>query len=826
MIRRILLCLPLMTVLCGAMMSTAQAAMINVTTLNDEDGENSNACSLREAIKASERKVAYGGCPAGQQYYTDTIQLQSGTYQLSRGELVVNGSMLFVGAYAINLFEPDAITGQPVKRTAITTTIAADTSAPGHRIFNTSFSHADLNLLGINLVGGREQNGGAILAGGTLELTRVNISGATATEQGGAVFLEGDLANITANSTTFTNNNAPRGAVLGMSCYDNLKYTARSITMAQLSISNNGKAVSSESILDFCGLPTVTLTASTIAQNDTTLNTNDANTAGPAATIRMVDNAAVTRLSTKSSMTLVSNTVTENTTATGFLFGNMATLVISNNILAYNTPTPPPAGQPDSQYFDCHYYGKRDDNGNPLKTVRGTNNLFATKGTPGGVQSASTCRLYDTTNSDDPVKSSDSNVYASSSQQLSSFVSPFGSYGSTDPNYVGYLPLAGKGLIGKGALTSVCGSNDQRGLPRGSSSHVSISADGIVTENIPCDIGAMDLSQLMANDNQGGGNTSYVITANGVTDTTGLTPDQAAVLTQQNIDYRKAYKDTYRYREAVLDVIKNDFADELVSGNSSTIPLLAAPQVPKGFTSPYVVTAEPDVGNIHCEWNSVMMQLLATRKDGSTTPGGQHDSCKYTITDTRNGKKSTATVYFTITNTPPIVVDQTVTLPFGALSVDLNILQGASDDGDGPTTSLGYPANKPAFYQDVRMVNGVKVTIPANIILLTKPTQGHIVAEFSEPCVNNNVNTTQNTCLGGKITYVNDNTFSPFNDSFTYQVLDADFAPSNIGQIRIINTATTTDQAKAGGGSLGLGALFGLSALALVRRRALKAKSI
>ena len=66
---------------------------------------------------------------------------------------------------------------------------------------------------------------------------------------------------------------------------------------------------------------------------------------------------------------------------------------------------------------------------------------------------------------------------------------------------------------------------------------------------------------------------------------------------------------------------------------------------------------------------------------------------------------------------------------------------------------------------------------------------------------------------------MNDNLFSPFNDSFTYQVLDSDLTASNTATVIVTNTATTTDKEKAGGGSFGLGALLGLVSLVLIRRR-------
>ena len=801
MIRRLLLCLPLLGLAYGVVSTSAQAAIITVNTLADEDGENSSACSLREAIRASQSKQPYGGCPAGQQYYTDTIQLAAGTYKLNRGELVVAGAMQFNGAAFFAYYDPDAITGQPYKRLPVTTTIE---NVNGGRIFNTSVTHSDLNLNAINLIGGNANRGGAILAGGTVELSRVNISGAKASEAGGAVFLEGDLATLTATASTFQYNNAPVGSVLGMSCYDNLKYTTRTIGLTQLSITYNGSSQSA-STLDFCGSATVSMVSSTVAKN-TTLAGTDA--VGDAAAIRMIDNNVVSRLSTASSLKFVSNTVTENTTPYGLLYGNMASMAVDNNILAYNSA------------LDCSYQrdGAVDAQGNPLRTVVGHNNLFATTSNP-GLQSKSKCVLYDTTNNDDITKNGDTNVYASNTQILTNFVSPIGFYGDNDPDYYGYLPLAGQGLIGKGATTDICGSTDQRGLNRGSSQPLRITADGLATRNTPCDIGAMDLSKLQANDDQGGGNTSYVTFTNTVTDTTGLSAADAAKLTQLDADYHKAYKDTYRYREAVIEVTKNDFAAEVVSGSGSTIPFLAPP---KGIATPYTVTGS-DVGNIHCEWNATMKALLASRKDGTVTPGGQRDKCDYTISDGVSTVHATA--WFTISNIAPIAIDHNYTLPFGAPSIDLDLLAGASDDGDGPMTSTGYPQGKLPFYQDSRVVNGQTVNIPTNIILVTKPTQGHIVAEFQGPCVTNNANTTTNTCYGGKLTYVNDNLFSPFNDSFTYEVIDSDFAPSNSAKVTITNTATTTDKAKSGGGSLGLCGLLGLVSLALIRRRATMAKS-
>lgn len=59
---------------------------IYVTTFDDEDGENTAKCSLREAVTAAATHQAYGGCPIGQTStsMTNVIQLEEGEYKLTR----------------------------------------------------------------------------------------------------------------------------------------------------------------------------------------------------------------------------------------------------------------------------------------------------------------------------------------------------------------------------------------------------------------------------------------------------------------------------------------------------------------------------------------------------------------------------------------------------------------------------------------------------------------------------------------------------------------------------------------------------------------------
>lgn len=777
MIRRVLLLSASLLLTIFGSMSVAYATTIDVTTFQDEDGTNPTSCSLREAIKASASKVAYGGCKAGQQYYTDTIQLAAGTYTLTQGELIVNGDMDIVGGSAVDVLAIDPITGSSPKRTPIVTTIVA---SAGSRIFNTSKSHDQINLSNIILNGGTADFGGSIRAGGLVFLSRVQMNGGTASEQGGAIYLEGAQASLTAVATSFTGNNAKSGAVLGMSCFDNLNPTIRTLTIAQVSVTGNGTSGTS-SILDFCGETTTTITTSTIAQN--TAQTTDSTGLTPAV-LRIVGDIN-TRLGRKSTLVLTSNTLVENNANVVFAYGIAKGLTLINNILGFNNST-----------LDCKYTGLT------TAATSATYNLFSGVDTS-GTMASSKCQLYPETTS------ADTNIYSSSASSLSDILNPLGLYGGSE--LLGYLPkITSSAIIHKGASVLECGNTDQRGLTRGSG----IQRTSNISQVVNCDIGALELSILTANDDQNGLNVSYDVVVNTTVNTTGLSASQIKTLTDSNIAYLSAYKSSYRYREVVMDVVANDSPQEVVSGNSSTLDLLTD-------STKYTITGSdsPD-GNIHCEWNSAMKQMLASRKDGTTTPGGDIDSCTYSIKDlATGGATKTAKLEFKVSNISPIARNDALTLPFGAKSIPLNLLANDSDDGDGPVGSTNYPAGKTPFYVDKRLVNGVAVSIPANIRFLKKPTQGHIVAQYEQPCADNNVNTTQTTCYGGTLTYVNDNLFSPFNDSFTYQVLDSDLTASNIATVTVTNTATTTDIKKAGGGSFGLGALLGLMSLVFMRRR-------
>jgi hypothetical protein len=82
----------LLAVMVLAAMSSMAATsnIIKVTTFDDENGENLNQCSLREAIETARKNKSFGGCNVGNPNngQTDYIQLEAGEYLLTKGELV------------------------------------------------------------------------------------------------------------------------------------------------------------------------------------------------------------------------------------------------------------------------------------------------------------------------------------------------------------------------------------------------------------------------------------------------------------------------------------------------------------------------------------------------------------------------------------------------------------------------------------------------------------------------------------------------------------------------------------------------------------------
>lgn len=192
--------------------SQAEADTINVTTFEDEfnnAGETGNGCSLREAIEAANRQIAFGGCEEGSE-----ILLPAGTYKLTiagkedsntAGDLDIKSSLLI---RALDN-ESAVIDGDRIDRVIHVHPEAAETRIIGVTVQN---GHA---------VGeGVEGAGGGILAQGKLVLEQSTLINNHADSSGGGIASEGNLDII--RSTISLNSSGKSGGGINYNHGDRL----------------------------------------------------------------------------------------------------------------------------------------------------------------------------------------------------------------------------------------------------------------------------------------------------------------------------------------------------------------------------------------------------------------------------------------------------------------------------------------------------------------------------------------------------------------------------------------------------------------------------
>ncbi len=829
-----------LVVLAALPVTAATDRTLYVSTFEDEDGENASACSLREAIQAATTNRAYGGCIAGQLDLTDQIQLKAGTYNLKK-PLVIGSNMAITGGDAANFEKEDPYikdeSRYPARSKLETTIQPADGLA--FTLFDSTTSRSALDLNKLILKSGKSSRGGAIRAGGTINLSRVRISNSSATDVGGAIYLEGSSANLSAKDSLFDSNTANRGAVIGMSCLDNVALTQHSITLERTSIYGNGSS-NTQSIIDYCGTVVSTITASTIAKNQSSNNI-----------IKYVHSNSYP-LHPSSTLDFISDTIVENSGTATLYYDNVGKLSLTGSVIAYNS-----VGSGKS----CAYALNTEVDKLESSQVVATYNALTKPGTTRN--NVGECdlpgHLYKTTEN----STSGSNTLRDlPSDSLSRVLAPLHLDNevqvleSEQGLFPAYIPLtsasASETLIDQGLGS--CSSTDQRGLQRIDTS------SGNTTTTIAniCDIGAIEVSKLTAADLLGISNSSLVTPITQYEDNIEYYED---IYNDKTLDsklvnrYKKlidnekkeleAFKNSRAYRQAYAKVLDNSTEDEQFSSasngvtsllkkfgddfdNNYEIPKDSVVAVGRGSDQFMQTKDEKDLNikgknsNIACSWDKELKQILIRRTDNSgllpaTTPAGEYEYCKYTITSKKPPiVSSTGYVQARIVNIAPIAKDDEYKLVYGSSQpITLNILANDSDEGDGTADMEGYPKGYPSFYQDPQNNSY------ANIKLVTKPTLGKLNFEYEQPCPDNSNTRPEETCYGGKITYTPNSTFSTFNDSFTYKVLDQDKAESNEATVKIINTATTSDDTRgsSGGGATGLFGLLGLASLIWIRRK-------
>ncbi|MGT2550813.1 CSLREA domain-containing protein [Acinetobacter geminorum] len=774
---------------------------IEVTTFADEDGENTNACSLREAIKVAEtRKSAYG-CTVFSLDTDQVIQLKAGTYTLNK-ELVPNAN---ISIYGYGEREEDKIWSEKNVLTndypALPELKTRINAAGKSRIFNTAENQKALFLQNIILENGVASNqGGAIYAGGNVTLLNSQILNSQA-PKGGAVFLGGSGVNLSITHSLLQGNQASTGSVLAMSCKNGTEYAKREVTLTSSSIIKNGSS-NSASTFEFCGEPKATFTINTIAQNiASTVNGVILKFTGDAIPGNTTNSSTI--LSGGSSLKLQNNTIVENNANTTFLYDSLGGKELNFNIIGYN-----PVG------YACRYLaGSAAD----LKNT-------------GLRLSFNALNLSNNTDKCDlPTE-----VLSSANKTIDISGVPFNSLLERHEKaaaVTGFLPLYFPLVAtGKEDLIDVdpegkaiCADIDQRGLARLPTNKLYYQPDNIARNS--CDIGSVELMKLTAGDLRGLGNTSLTALLEGYqtqydTVEKNLTnPLYSYLWNVLKIDlsnYKNLLDQTKanaKYRAIYIDLkanglpLPNEDSSHLLKFFNSTDYNINLESVGTGLIDDKVTSTKKD-DKLFCEWNSALQQIIFYRSDDITTQAGDYNYCKYTVSSKDGSIQSSGLLEARFDNVAPVASDSKVVFQYLANEIiPLNLLKYANDDGDGPANTLITKPNKPQF-----------ADLP--IYLPSKSSKDGIFtvvkADREGPCPGEDKD---NTCYGGNIYIQAKNSFNNFNDTLTYYVYDADNKISNAGTISLVSSNTTAGGGNSGGGGGSFGILSLASLLGLVAYR-------
>lgn len=423
------------------------AATISTSTLLDENGEGAS-CSLREAIYAANNNVAFGGCPAGNALADDSIVLSKGTYLLTKGELKVTQALKLFGVNAYR----DAInplTGKKPNRVRPETIIDAGNLS---RVLSTEGAlDAGLELNDLELKNGQVTgNGGAILSWSTVALDNVVIKNSsalgtlTAQGKGGAVYLARTGAGISMTDSMILNNTAAgTGGAIAMSCEFNGEPALHQVSVNRSAIDLNSATGGAGAILG-CGSTTLGLQSSTISRNAS---------AAAAGAIVLVNSS----LPADGNLTLRSVTAVENSGGPVLRVAGIATLDVSNSLLAFNGAV------------------------NCAITAPASGSLGTIEGSAIQDSVVSGCQVtgvtWGTGNTEIPAG-------IALTSELAAFSSNIG--GLVD----GYMPLQGSlYVLNKGQALAACEAEDQRGVTR--------------TSGTACDAGAVERRELTTVDDEG-----------------------------------------------------------------------------------------------------------------------------------------------------------------------------------------------------------------------------------------------------------------------------------------------------------------------------------
>jgi CSLREA domain-containing protein len=621
---------------CSGIVQARITTTITVTTFADENGTNTAACSLREAVQAVNSYKAYGGCPAGVKSTNNVIQLKAGTYNLTGGQLVVLQNDVAIAGQDTQRpndinpytgFTPNRVRpNDPTNGTYITATT-------NKRLLfaSTNVTLQDVVLTGNGTVplSDSDGNGALIYNTGTLTLDNVIVKSGHAAANGGAIFLATDSASITASDTSFDSNQADGlgsgillygggtlsgGGAIAMSCLgDNGGPPASHTLTFTRSLFNANTSTTGAGVLAACSSSTISLSASTLSGN----NSNAASAA--------IDYQQPATFKQNGSLVLSYVTAAENINGV-LITKDIGSMTISASLLAYN----PGGSCKPSNPLSSGGFNATDDANCTAVFMSSSTNLTVTTPLTTEFQSPATAP-------------SDYLDY----------------HGGLTKNYLpGSASLFVKDKAG--ALTG-CASTDQRNLSRVSGGS--------------CDIGAVELLQP----------TAAPATASSLINT-----DRLAI-----VDV--LLNDTFG--ETAAGALGYDSPAVVIDIGTMASPSLPFPStaecvwydnngVGKGFGGNGVAVNDTNVD---------YKNRLVVRNAGNITPASAPATCTYRVVDgdAAHTQSQPALVTVTINDVAPVAVADVYLRPQGTRTITFNPLLNDNNDGNGiygkPALWATYP---------------------------------------------------------------------------------------------------------------------------------------
>lgn len=795
-------------VLSAMSLMAADDRTIYVTTFADENGENANACSLREAIITAKKNAAYGGCTPGNTVFgqTDYIQLEAGKYKLD-SELAPESVIIINGASRENFKEKNKLTQTYPALEGIKTIISGEGRT---RIFNTSKTEISFTLNNIQLENGyagtkngQNGRGGAVLIGGDFTLKDGAIVNSKAEVAGGAIYnvALNNEKKISINGSLIQGNTAAKGSVIAMDCYGNLDDTKPVVYFERNSIINNGSS-SSLSAFDFCGLAKVDLITNTIAQNKASTSNGSI--------LRMVTEG-LNRLSPFSMFKIKSNTIVENEAHSTLLYDENGSKYVDFNVLAFNQ-----GGK------SCRYYSNTGVPKENIVFILAKNALNLGTGTD-------QCMLPKSSLDATAENSKNIDVSTTIFSTLLSKLIPVSPYNTFLPLYYPRNNQTATDLVD--VNSSGCSDYDQRLLERADDTILQLNPD----LQSSCDIGSVEQMNLAAVDVSDLKNSSLVTLLDyyqknidelkEIIADSNTNKEDVDDFKEELADYENLYKYTkqyQKYRAIYFNPIELAIAGEervLDSKNEEyRIKVLD--------TKHYDIIAEPlgigvltfkdgqpilngSMDDLKCEWKAELKRIMIYRSSGALLENGDNAYCKYTIKE-KAGKaqQSSGILKVSFTNIEPIATNDNYVLDASQyLTMSVNPLENDSDDGDGPISTVTKPK---AIYHQNDAGQDIPIRfpeLPAGLIMK---------AEHEGPCPEAYI---RDTCYGGKIQFTVKNAYSQFDYSIRYAIFDADGGMSKEATLLLKNTAKNTNSSSSGGGSFSIYGLLALIGLGLYRRK-------